>query len=155
MTIVFYEFEIYIFVNKFIFKEGTLSSNLYFFFSILEKLVLTDKEGEGMLVMNKEGLRAQGVGGALRGWDQESNGSRTMVPSMRMRMRHVAKTELKSGEWLDEAHNNHVQRWDRGGRDVAGDVNLALEAFEDDGVCGEAVQALVETRSYHLEMNSF
>nr|POE67235.1 hypothetical protein CFP56_65440 [Quercus suber] len=47
------------------------------------------------------------------------------------------------------------QRIDNVEEDVAGDVNLALEAFEDDGVCGEAVQALVETRSYHLEMNSF
>ena len=153
----------------------------------IEKLVLTDKEGEGTLVMNKEGLaelRAAGVAQVsehkewaahYRGWDQESNGSRTMVPSVRMRMRHVAKTELNSGGWLDGATlvvvrpttimckdgvaevevNEEGQRVDDVEEDVAGDVNLALKAFEDDGACGEAVQALVKTRSYHLEMNSF
>ena len=153
----------------------------------IEKLVLTDKEGEGTLVMNKEGLaelRAAGVAQVsehkewaahYRGWDQESNGSRTMVPSVRMRMRHVAKTELNSGGWLDGATlvvvrpttimckdgvaevevNEEGQRIDDVEEDVAGDVNLALKAFEDDGACGEAVQALVKTRSYHLEMNSF
>nr|XP_023885920.1 F-box protein At1g78100-like [Quercus suber]POE69018.1 f-box protein [Quercus suber] len=146
----------------------------------IEKLVLTDKEGEGTLVMNKEGLaelRAAGVAQVsehkewaahYRGWDQESNGSRTMVPSVRMRMRHVAKTELKSGEWLDGATLVVVRpttimckdgvaevEVDDVEEDVAADVNLALKAFEDDGACGEAVQALVKTRSYHLEMNSF
>ncbi|KAM3688342.1 hypothetical protein ACJW31_10G142300 [Castanea mollissima] len=131
----------------------------------IEKLVLRDKEGEGTLVMNKEGLaelRAAGVAQVsehkewaahYRGWDQESGGSRTMVPSVRMRMRHVAKTELKSGEWLDGATLVVVRPTTI--EDVAGDVNLALLAFQGDGVCGEAVQALVKTRSYHLEMNSF
>ncbi|KAM3736210.1 hypothetical protein ACB098_10G145200 [Castanea mollissima] len=131
----------------------------------IEKLVLRDKEGEGTLVMNKEGLaelRAAGVAQVsehkewaahYRGWDQESSGSRTMVPSVRMRMRHVAKTELKSGEWLDGATLVVVRPTTI--EDVAGDVNLALLAFQGDGVCGEAVQALVKTRSYHLEMNSF
>lgn len=154
----------------------------------IEKLVLTDKEGEGTLVMNKEGLAELRAAGGVaqvsehkewaahyRGWDQESKGSRTMVPSVRMRMRHVPRTELQSGEWLDGATlvvvrpttfvskdgvaevevDEEGQPIDDVVEDVAGDVNLALLAFEGDGVCGEAVQALVNTRSYHLEMNSF
>ncbi|XP_041017090.1 F-box protein At1g22220 [Juglans microcarpa x Juglans regia] len=148
----------------------------------LERVVLKDREGEGTVVMDKEGLRefAEGaepqvsdntegmaaaqdglVGGEAEGeggWER-NNGGRTTVPSVRMRMRHMQKLELKGGAWMDGAtlvmvrptSSNKTVEEDEVDKM---DAELALEAFGG-GVYGEAVQSLLNTRGYLLEMNSF
>jgi|UniRef100_A0A2N9EYB1 hypothetical protein len=149
----------------------------------LETLILRDREGEGTLVMDKEGLSELRAGAAqvsdykewavhFSGIDGEINGGgRTTVPSVRMRMRHVPKLGLKGGAWVDGAtlvvvRPTRIISKDDGPEDkaqfieadveedVVGDGALALESFGR-GEYGEAVQAVVKTRSYHLEMNSF
>jgi hypothetical protein len=100
---------------------------------------------------------------------------RTPVPSVRLRMRHVLKLEVEGGAWMGGATlvimKPTSSSWmDDGAQAQAqaqqqtmeGDVEdeeekdaeLALEAFGG-GVYGEAVRALVNTRGYLLEMNSF
>ncbi|KAG2699141.1 hypothetical protein I3760_07G178700 [Carya illinoinensis] len=148
----------------------------------LERVVLKDREGEGMVLMDKEGLRefAEGaepqvtdntegmaaaqdglVGGEAEGegiWERINSG-RTTVPSVRMRMRHMQKLELKGGAWMDGAtlvmvrptNSNKAVEEDEVDKM---DAELALEAFGG-GVYGEAVQSLLNTRGYLLEMNSF
>lgn len=155
----------------------------------LERLVLRDKDGEGTVVMDKDGLREfredpaelqviddlsvviGGEGGQGQGVWERKMGGRTMVPSVRLRMRHVLKLEVEGGgAWMGGATLVIVKPTssstsdDRGPQqqameaDVEGDeekdAELALEAFGG-GVYGEAVRALVKTRGYLLEMNSF
>ncbi|XP_062164289.1 F-box protein AUF2 [Alnus glutinosa] len=161
----------------------------------LERLVLRDKDGEGTVVMDKDGLRefredtaelqvsddlsvviggeggqGQGQGQGQGVWERKMGG-RTTVPSVRLRMRHVLKLEVEGGgAWMSGATLVIVKPTssstsdDRGPQqqameaDVEGDeekdAELALEAFGG-GVYGEAVRALVKTRGYLLEMNSF
>ncbi|CAK7347120.1 unnamed protein product [Dovyalis caffra] len=110
----------------------------------MEKLVLVDREGEGTVAMEKEGLKecreaARGV--AARGGALEEEGRRTIVPSVRMRMRHEQRVQLKDGVWV-EGVTLVVVRPCNGGADGGGDVEdagLALGAFGG-GIYGEAVQ---------------
>ncbi|XP_050378034.1 F-box protein AUF2 [Argentina anserina] len=122
----------------------------------LECLVLRDREAEGAVVMEKDGLRECREEGEVVGDDNEEglDRCRTRVPSVRMRMRHVPRLELKCGLWVEGA-TLVVVRPSYGGGDLAvEDGELALKAFGD-GVYGEVVQKLVKARSYLLEMNSF
>ncbi|XP_059460889.1 F-box protein AUF1 [Corylus avellana] len=155
----------------------------------LERLVLRDKDGEGTVVMDKDGLRefredpaqlqvsddlsvvSGGEGGQGQGMWERKLGGRTPVPSVRLRMRHVLKLEVEGGAWMGGATLVIVKPTSSNWRDdgaqpqqqaLEGDVEdeeekdaeLALEAFGG-GVYGEAVRALVKTRGYLLEMNSF
>jgi hypothetical protein len=157
----------------------------------LERLVLRDKDGEGTVVMDKDGLREfredpaelqdsddlsvviGGEGGQGQGMWERKLGGRTPVPSVRLRMRHVLKLEVEGGawmggatlvivkptssSWMDDGAQAQAQQQTMEG-DVEDeeekDAELALEAFGG-GVYGEAVRALVNTRGYLLEMNSF
>lgn len=153
----------------------------------LERLVLRDKDGEGTVVMDKDGLRefreepaelqvsddlsvVLGGEGGQGVWERKM-GSRTMVPSVRLRMRHVLKLEVEGGgAWMGGATLVIVKPTSSSTSDDSGaqqqameadvrgdeekDAELALEAFGG-GVYGEAVRALVKTRGYLLEMNSF
>ncbi|KAJ0024952.1 hypothetical protein Pint_08322 [Pistacia integerrima] len=117
----------------------------------MESLVLIDREGEGTVVMDKEGMRECRLGGAHVSegqWDR----SRTMVPSVKMRMRHEPKLMLKGGVWVEGATLVVVRPSE--GKDDVDDGELALGAFGD-GIYREAVQELLKSRSYMLEMNSF
>ncbi|XP_009369664.2 F-box protein AUF2 [Pyrus x bretschneideri] len=123
----------------------------------LESLVLRDREGEGTVVMRKEGLRecrredACGEAEEVEeeeGWDR----GRSKVPSVRMRMRHVARVELKGRVWVEGA-TLVVVRPSLG--DDVEDGDLAMEAFGNDGMYGEVVVELLKAKSYLLEMNSF
>ncbi|KAI5355533.1 Hypothetical predicted protein [Prunus dulcis] len=125
----------------------------------LETLVLRDREGEGVVVMEKEGLRECGREDTCdaeeeeeeveeEGWDR----GRSRVPSVRMRMRHVPRMELKGGVWVEGATLVVVRP------SLSGDVedgDLAMGAFGGDVLYGEVVEALLKAKSYLLEMNSF
>ncbi|KAF5739726.1 F-box protein [Tripterygium wilfordii] len=120
----------------------------------MEEVVLRDREGEGTVVMDKEGLRecreeAEHVTDD-RAWEM----SRTVVPSVSMRMRHEPRLELSGGVVVEGA-TLVVIRASVNVKDGAevDDAELAFGAFG--GVHSETVQALLKSRSYLLEMNSF
>ncbi|CAI0468370.1 unnamed protein product [Linum tenue] len=129
----------------------------------MERLVLKDAEGEGTLVMEEDGLRewrrsaeVEVGGGGDGGWE----GRRTVLPSVRMRMRHQRKLRLESGAWIQSATLVVVRPSSGGGGgDVAveeekGDGEMAMAAYGG-GAYEDVVGALLKTRSYSLEMNSF
>lgn len=121
----------------------------------MEKLVLSDKEEEGTLVMDRDGLKECREEEEEHVSDGCEQNNRTMVPNVRMRMRHQARVQLKSGGWVEGATLVVVRP--SGGKDdgdVDDDAELALGAFGY-GLYGQAVHALLKTRSYMLEMNSF
>ncbi|XP_061973436.1 F-box protein AUF2-like isoform X2 [Populus nigra] len=101
----------------------------------MERLVLVDREGEGTVAMEKEGLRE--CREEARGGEWEEDGGRTVVPCVRMRMRHEQRVQLKDGVWM-EGVTLVVVRPCSGGGDVE-DAELALGAFGG-GIYGEAVQ---------------
>ncbi|KAK2984662.1 hypothetical protein RJ640_006645 [Escallonia rubra] len=139
----------------------------------LRRLVVRDREGEGTVVMDEVGLREWreegggggeeedvevGVGGGGGGGVWWRN-NRTPVPAVRMRMRHEARLELGGGVRMEGATLVVVRPVDGGGSEAASeeeqgrDAELACGAFG--GVYGEAVERLLKSRSYLLEMNSF
>ncbi|PRQ21463.1 putative F-box domain-containing protein [Rosa chinensis] len=123
----------------------------------LECLVLRDREAEGTVVMEKEGLReCREEGEEFADEDEGLDRCRTRVPSVRMRMRHVPRLELKGGLWVEGATLVVVRpSLVGGGGDMAvEDGELALRAFGN-GLYGEVAQKLLKARSYLLEMNSF
>ncbi|CAI0468369.1 unnamed protein product [Linum tenue] len=121
----------------------------------MERLVLKDAEGEGTLVMEEDGLRewrrsaeVEVGGGGDGGWE----GRRTVLPSVRMRMRHQRKLRLESGAWIQSATLVVVRPSSGGGE--KGDGEMAMAAYGG-GAYEDVVGALLKTRSYSLEMNSF
>ncbi|XP_071925088.1 F-box protein AUF1-like [Coffea arabica] len=145
----------------------------------LSNLVVKDKDNEGMVVMDKGGLKeCRERGGEEEEMNNNNNNSnnnrragvwwksnRTTVPAVRMRMRHEARMELSNGVKLEGATLVVVRPINasgcggRGGgseaEEQSGDVGLAMGAFGGDGVYGEAIERLLKCRSYILEMNSF
>lgn len=138
----------------------------------LENLVIKDRDDEGKVVMDKKGLRecreSQGEGEEAEVNNASSgNGvglwwrnNRTTVPAVRMRMWHEARMELSGGMKMVGATLVVVRPTNGGGErseveEQNGDVGLALGAFGEDAVYCEAVERLLKSRSYILEMNSF
>ncbi|XP_010521192.1 PREDICTED: F-box protein At1g78100-like [Tarenaya hassleriana] len=129
----------------------------------MEYVVLRDTEGEGTVVMDAEGIREYaaaargGDDGAERLGDEERG--RTVVPSVRMSMRHAPSLRLKSGICLEGATLVVVRPSGAYTAEVAGDAELATSAFAGDNggesMYGEAVAALLKCRRNVLEMNSF
>ncbi|KAL1224511.1 F-box protein AUF2 [Cardamine amara subsp. amara] len=120
----------------------------------MESLVMRDREGEGVVVMDTEGLREFRKTEA-RGEDEErvEKNRRSVVPSVRMSMRHAPLLKLKSGICLESATLVIVRP---SGADNGGDdADLATEAFAGDCMYGEAVVALLKRKKNALEMNSF
>ncbi|XVF36735.1 hypothetical protein REPUB_Repub19eG0083800 [Reevesia pubescens] len=129
-------------VRHFLFREMVREHNG------MEELVLTDREGEGVVVVEKQGLREWRKARKSEKEVEEVRG-RTVVPNVRMRMRHEARlgatlvvvTAVKDGAQV--------------GREAdVEDADLAFKAFGS-GVYGDAVMELLKVRSYLLEMNSF
>lgn len=127
---------------------------------LLSHLTVCDRENEGAMIMDKDGLRdfrdraAAPVGGGA--WWRNS---RATVPAVKMRMRHEPRLELSSGIVMEGATLVVVKPVDGGERrceaeERYGDEALAAEAFGN-GVHAEAVEKLLKSRSYILEMNSF
>ncbi|GMN45305.1 hypothetical protein TIFTF001_014496 [Ficus carica] len=146
--------------------------------SELRRLVLTDREGEGTVVMDEAGLAelrsgtaelaehvSGGGGGEEEDEDDVAERNRTRVPSVRMRMRHAPRLELKGGLWAEGATlvvvrpTTTIKEGSGGGAqtqlgDDVAEADLATRAFGE-GLYGEAVGALLKSRTYILEMNSF
>ncbi|KAG7590539.1 F-box-like domain superfamily [Arabidopsis suecica] len=123
----------------------------------MEKLIVRDREGEGTVVMDAAGMKEYRETEA-RGDDKtlERVGERTVVPSVRMSMRHAPSLMLKSGICLEAATLVVVRPTGVASDD--NDVELVTEAFAGDGgdcMYGEAVTALLKRRRNVLEMNSF
>ncbi|KAF5192335.1 F-box protein [Thalictrum thalictroides] len=128
----------------------------------IESLVLNDREGEGTVVMDKQGLKEFRQGGeegdaahiSTVGWK-----NRTTVPAVRMRMRHVSNMDLPGGVRIRGATLVVVRPTDGKENlkteieDKMEDRNSAMGVFN--GVFEEVVCALLKKPSYLLEMNSF
>lgn len=114
----------------------------------MERLMLEDREGEGIVVMGAEGLK----GWRSRAGQVSESGEmgRTVVPCVTMRMRQ--DTRIGATLVVVRAVEEGGRR--RDGDGDAEDANLAMEAFGQ-GVYGEMVMELVKRQSYMLEMNSF
>lgn len=132
---------------------------------LLSHLIVSDRENEGMMIMDKDGLREfrERIGGTAEetndGGDVWWGNNRTTVPAVGMRMRHEPKLELSSGMVMEGATLVVVRPVDGGqphceAEETYGDEALATEAFGS-GVYAEAVEKLLKSRSYILEMNSF
>ncbi|ESQ34572.1 hypothetical protein EUTSA_v10010014mg [Eutrema salsugineum] len=124
----------------------------------MESLVVRDGGGEGTVVMESKGLREfRKTEEEARGEDEEEKrvvkNRRSVVPSVRMSMRHAPSLKLKSGICLESA-TLVVVRPNEDYSDV-GDDELATEAFAGDCMYGEAVVALLKRKKNPLEMNSF
>ncbi|PWA58710.1 F-box family protein [Artemisia annua] len=106
----------------------------------LSKLVVKDRENEGVVVMNELGI----------------NEFRENQNNVANEMRHEARLELSNGVVMEGATLVVVRPTNVGEADGEGDKwdeNLVANRFE--GVYGEAVAKLIKRRSYLLEMNSF
>ncbi|PSS31648.1 F-box protein [Actinidia chinensis var. chinensis] len=124
------------------------------------RLVVRDQEEEGTVVMERDGLmecreeeQTEEVGDGL--WWRSN---RTTVPAVRMRMRHVPRLQLAGGIQMEGATLVVVRPTTTGtaeteAEEQCGDAALAFGAFG--GVYGAAVEKLLKSRSYLLEMNSF
>ncbi|PIN22415.1 hypothetical protein CDL12_04875 [Handroanthus impetiginosus] len=131
----------------------------------LSHLVVNDRENEGVVIMDKEGLREFRESGGQVAEEINSGGvwwrnNRTTVPAVGMRMRHEAKLELSCGMVMEGATLVVVRPVGGGKRrseaeELSGDEGLAVEAFGKEEMYAEAVVRLLKNRSYILEMNSF
>ncbi|CAL5332824.1 unnamed protein product [Camellia sinensis] len=139
----------------------------------MERLVARDREEEGTVVMEKEGLREcrdkceeeEEEGQVCRNGNGNGNGvwwrnNRTTVPAVRMRMRHEQRLELSGGVLMEGATlvvvrpaTTTTREAETEADEQSGNACLANGAFE--GVYGEAVEKLLKSPSYLLEMNSF
>lgn len=112
----------------------------------LDRVVVRDREGEGTVLMDPRGLcecRDSGVNEVGIG------AGRTTVPCVRMQMRYLSKVDIGGGNCVEGATLVVVRP--TGLLQADNDAELAMEAFG----CGEAIQKLLKSRSYMLEMNSF
>ncbi|KAJ4916390.1 F-box protein [Raphanus sativus] len=122
----------------------------------MESLVIRDMGGEGTLVMNSEGLREfRKIEAARDGEveDERVEKNRSVVPSVRMSMRHAPSLKLESSICLESATLVIVRPSER--YSDVGDDELATEAFAGNCMYGEAVVALLKCRKNAIEMNSF
>jgi hypothetical protein len=111
----------------------------------LEQLKLSDKDGQGVLTMNKKQLddfRGSPVSascGALR----------TIVPALSVKLWYAPVLDIPGGMRLEGATLVAIQP--TGSEDLSGD--WVLDAFDEP--YQSAVRMLVARRNYRIEMNSF
>lgn len=116
----------------------------------LDRLVLTDADGQGVLSMNKEQLEELRVKPLLA----SAASKRTMVPALTLRLWYAPHLELPDGTVLKGASMVVIRPSEQPKNDVIGtDGNLIAALFEEP--YGTAVRMLVKRRTYCLEMNSF
>jgi len=121
----------------------------------IESLVMRDKEREGTVVMNEEGLKElRNTEARVEDEERVVKNKRSVVPSVRMSMRHAPSLKLKSGICLESA-TLVIVRPSGADFEVGDDAELATEAFVGDCMYGEAVVALLKCKKNALEMNSF
>ncbi|KAJ4746257.1 F-box protein [Rhynchospora pubera] len=111
----------------------------------LERLELSDKDGQGVLTMDKgqlEGFRASPISascGALR----------TVVPALSVKLWYAPMLDLPGSMRLEGATLVAIRP--SGSEDLAGD--WVLDAFDEP--YQSAVRMLMARRNYRIEMNSF
>lgn len=116
----------------------------------LDRLVLTDASGQGILSMNREQLEELRVKPLLA----SAASKRTMVPALNMRLWYAPHLELPDGTVLKGASMVVIRPSEQLRKDVVGsDENLVASLFEEP--YGTAVRMLMKRRTYCLEMNSF
>ncbi|PIM98461.1 hypothetical protein CDL12_29060 [Handroanthus impetiginosus] len=116
----------------------------------LEKLVLTDADGQGVLSMNKEQLEELRV----KPLSASSASKRTLVPALNMRLWYAPQLELPNGMVLKGATLVAIRPSEQPKKEVvSSDGNWVASAFEEP--FQTAARMLVKRRTYCLEMNSF
>ncbi|KAJ4889626.1 F-box protein [Raphanus sativus] len=122
----------------------------------MKSLVVHDVGREGTVVMGSEGLREFRKMEEARGGEAEERvmkNGRSVVPKVRMSMRHAPFLKLKSGITLESATLVIVRPSEEYSH--GGDDELATEAFAGNCMYGEAVVALLKLKKNTLEINSF
>ncbi|CAH8351866.1 unnamed protein product [Eruca vesicaria subsp. sativa] len=120
----------------------------------MESLVMHDVGGAGTVVMRAEGLREfRKARGGEEADERVVKNRRSVVPNVRMSMRHAPSLKLKSGIYLESA-TLVIVRPSEEYSDV-GDGELATEAFAGNCMYGEAVVELLKRKRNTLEINSF
>ncbi|KAJ0724751.1 putative F-box protein AUF1 [Helianthus annuus] len=127
----------------------------------LLKLIVRNREEEG--IMNELGMNEfrEDVGDNVGNLGSNSGGvwwrsNRTRVPAVWMRMRHGVKLELSNGVTMEGATLVVVRPTaSAGGMVEEAEDQCNWDGFGFGGVYGEAVEKLINRRSYLLEMNSF
>lgn len=127
----------------------------------LSHLVVSDRENEGTIVMDEDGLREFRDDGGKTAEEEITSGgawwrsNRTTVPAVGIRMRHEAKLELPGNTVMEGATLVVVRPAAASGEEHGGDDALVAAAFGRESVYAEAARRLLKSRSYILEMNSF
>ncbi|KAL6544932.1 hypothetical protein OROMI_023794 [Orobanche minor] len=115
----------------------------------LEKLVLTDADGQGVLSMNREQLEEL----RLKPLSASSASKRTLVPALNMRLWYSQHLELPNGMVLKGATLVAIRPSEQPKEVVGSEGNWVASAFDEP--FGTAARMLVKRRTYCLEMNSF
>ncbi|CAM8887715.1 unnamed protein product [Rhodiola kirilowii] len=117
---------------------------------MLDSLVLTDADGQGVLGMNKgqlEELRVKPLAAS-------SASKRTLVPALNMRLWYAANLELPNGVVLKGATLVAIRPSEQTPiKKDSFDLSWVENTFEEP--YGTAVRMLMQRRTYCLEMNSF
>ncbi|CAH8253948.1 unnamed protein product [Arabidopsis lyrata] len=113
----------------------------------LDRLVLSDADGQGVLCMNREQLEELRV----TPLSASSASKRTLVPALNMRLWYAPQLDLPDGTVLKGATLVAI-RPSESKKEVC-DASWLSDAFEEP--YGTAAKMLIKRRTYCLEMNSF
>ncbi|CAN6975264.1 unnamed protein product [Brassica rapa subsp. trilocularis] len=113
----------------------------------LDRLVLSDADGQGVLSMNREQLEELRV----TPLSASSASKRTLVPALNMRLWYAPQLDLPDGTVLKGATLVAI-RPSESKKEVC-DASWLADAFEEP--FGTAARMLIKRRTYCLEMNSF
>ncbi|XP_010478400.1 PREDICTED: F-box protein At1g30200-like [Camelina sativa] len=113
----------------------------------LDRLVLSDADGQGVLCMDREQLEELRV----TPLSASSASKRTLVPALNMRLWYAPQLDLPDGSVLKGATLVAI-RPSESKKEVC-DASWLSDAFEEP--YGTAAKMLIKRRTYCLEMNSF
>ncbi|KAE8671836.1 F-box protein [Hibiscus syriacus] len=117
---------------------------------MLDSLVLTDADGQGVLCMNRDQLEELRV----KPLSASSVSKRTLVPALNMSLWYAPQLELPDGVGLKGATLVAIRPSEMSAsKKEIPDASWCSTAFE--GPYGTAAKMLVKRRTYCLEMNSF
>ncbi|KAE8715052.1 F-box protein [Hibiscus syriacus] len=116
----------------------------------LDRLVLTDADGQGVLRMNRDQLEELRV----KPLSASSASKRTQVPALNMRLWYAPYLELPNGVVLKGATLVAIRPSEQSAsKKEVSDTSWLSTAFEEP--YGTAAKILIKRRTYCLEMNSF
>ncbi|XP_047308904.1 F-box protein At5g46170-like [Impatiens glandulifera] len=118
----------------------------------LDRVVLTDGDGQGVVSMNRGQLEELRV----KPLSASSASKRTLVPALNMRLWYAPVIELGDGTVMKGATLVAIRPSEHHQSDVvSSDLSWISSAFDDHESYGLAAKMLVKRRTYCLEMNSF